>query len=254
MDGVYPLAATLDTLGVLCRTTEDAILIDAAMRGLVAPYLRHVAIEGLRIIVPQNVVLDDCEPAVLANFEAAIERLGEAGATVERTTLAALDEIMALNARHGTIVAAEAYALHKERVEGAAAALMDRRVAMRIARGASVTARDYICILQARRRLIAEVAMTIQGRCLVAYPTVAHTAPSIAALEADDELFTRVNMKTLRNTMFGNFLDWCGVSIPTGVDAAGLPTAVLLSGAPGGDDHLLASSLAAEPWVRGEAA
>ncbi len=254
MEGVYPLAATLDTLGVLCRTTEDAILIDAAMRGLVAPNLCHVAIEGLRIIVPQNVVLDDCEPAVLANFEAAIDRLAEAGATIERANLPAFDEIMALGARHGTIVAAEAYALHKERIEGPAGTQIDRRVASRIARGASVSARDYICILQARRRLIGEVAAAMQGRCLVAFPTIAHTAPSIAALEADDELFTRVNMKTLRNTMFGNFLDWCGVSIPTGVDAAGLPTALLLSGAPGGDDHLLASSLAAEPWVRGEAA
>ncbi len=84
----------------------------------------------------------------------------------------------------------------------------------------------------------------------MAFPTVAHTAPPIAALEADVDLFIATNTRTLRNTMFGNFLDWCGVSLPTGFDAQGLPTALLLSGAPGRDDHLLGLALAAEAIVR----
>ena len=53
--------------------------------------------------------------------------------------------------------------------------------------------------------------------------------------------------------MFGNFLDWCGVSLPTGTDDAGLPTALLLSGMPGADDGLLALALSCEGIVRGEA-
>jgi aspartyl-tRNA(Asn)/glutamyl-tRNA(Gln) amidotransferase subunit A len=85
--------------------------------------------------------------------------------------------------------------------------------------------------------------------CVVAYPAVPHTAPPIAALEADDELFVATNLKTLRNTVLGNFLDWCGVGLPTGFDADGLPTAILLSGAPGRDDHLLATALAAEAAI-----
>ena len=60
-------------------------------------------------------------------------------------------------------------------------------------------------------------------------------------------------MLTLRNTMLGNFLDWCGISFPTGVDAHGLPTALLLSGNPGGDDDLLSVALAAESIIRGDA-
>ncbi len=81
-------------------------------------------------------------------------------------------------------------------------------------------------------------------------PTVAHTAPSIDALEADDELFVRINARTLRNTALGNFLGWCGVSFPTGTDSAGLPTALLLSGAPATDDRLLSFSLTAEALIR----
>jgi aspartyl-tRNA(Asn)/glutamyl-tRNA(Gln) amidotransferase subunit A len=55
-------------------------------------------------------------------------------------------------------------------------------------------------------------------------------------------------------TMLGNFVDWRGVSIPTDVDLLGLPTALLLSCPPGGDDDLLSVAVAAESIVRGEAA
>jgi aspartyl-tRNA(Asn)/glutamyl-tRNA(Gln) amidotransferase subunit A len=41
-------------------------------------------------------------------------------------------------------------------------------------------------------------------------------------------------------------LDWCGVSLPNGVDAEGMPTGLLLSGMPGDDDRLLAIALTAE--------
>jgi aspartyl-tRNA(Asn)/glutamyl-tRNA(Gln) amidotransferase subunit A len=102
-------------------------------------------------------------------------------------------------------------------------------------------------------RLIEEAARDLGEHALVAFPTVPHTAPSIAALEADDDLFIATNAKTLRNTALGNFLDWCGVSIPTGFDADGLPTALLLSGGPGRDQHLLSAALAAEPIIMGEA-
>jgi aspartyl-tRNA(Asn)/glutamyl-tRNA(Gln) amidotransferase subunit A len=250
MDGVFPLSQTLDTLGVFAHNVADAIVVDAAMCGLLAPTVRGAAISGLRILAPSNVVLDDCEPAVIENFEAALSRLARAGAVVERGPMPVFDEILALSARHGTIVAAEAYALHKARVEGPEAERLDHRIVRRIRLAAAMPMVDYIAILQARSRLIEQTRQLLSGRCLVAMPTVPHTAPSIAALEADDEFFFRTNAKTLRNTMLGNFLGWCGVSFPTGTDRSGLPTALLLSGAPATDEQLLSLSLTAEAIIR----
>lgn len=252
MDGVFPLSETLDTLGVFARNVADAIVIDAAMCGLLAPAVRSASLEELRILAPTNVVLDDCEPAVARNFEAALTRLARAGATIERGPMPIFDDILALSARHGTIVAAEAYALHKTRVEGPDADRIDRRIVKRVRLAHTMPMVDYIAIIQARSRLIEQARRLLAGRCLVAMPTVPHAAPSIAALEADDELFFRMNAKTLRNTMLGNFLGWCGVSLPTGTDDVGLPTALLLSGAPGMDEQLLALSLAAEAIIRDE--
>ena len=56
MDGVFALSPTLDTLGVFARTVEDAVVVDAAMRALVAPNVRREPITGLRLIAPTNVV------------------------------------------------------------------------------------------------------------------------------------------------------------------------------------------------------
>ena len=47
-------------------------------------------------------------------------------------------------------------------------------------------------------------------------------------------------MTTLRNTALGNFLRTCGLALPSGRDAQGLPTSILFS-APGGEDERLLS-------------
>lgn len=252
MGGTFPLSASLDTLGVFSQCVVDAVVVDAAARGLAAPDLRRASLAGLRLVVPTNVVLDDTEPEVLANFEAALGRLAAAGVRVERQAMPAFDAIRALISRHGALVNLEAYALHAARLASPAAARMDQRVAARMRLGASISLEDAAVIRDTRRRLVAETAAALDGHCLVAVPTVPHVAPPIAALEADGDLFLAVNAKTLRNTLLGNFLDWCGVSVPNGVGAAGLPTGFLLSGAPGRDDHLLSVALAAEALIRGD--
>jgi aspartyl-tRNA(Asn)/glutamyl-tRNA(Gln) amidotransferase subunit A len=253
MDGVFPLATSLDSLGPLCHTVADAVLVDAAMRSLPAAAVTRGAVAGLHLIVPVNIVFDGAEPAVIAAFEAALGRLAAEGALVERRKIPAFDEIFELARRRGPLVTAEAYALHVERLKGPAAAEIDPRVVARAKLGAGISTPDYIAILQARARLIAETTALIGPEALVAYPTLPWVAPPIEPLRHDDDLFVRTNAGTLRNTLIGNFLDWCGVSIPCGVDAAGMPVGFLLSGPAQGDEALLSVALAAEPLIRGEA-
>jgi aspartyl-tRNA(Asn)/glutamyl-tRNA(Gln) amidotransferase subunit A len=252
MAGGFPLSRTLDTAGVLCRTVVDAAVVDAVARGLAVPDLRRGTLGGLRLVVPTNVVWDGIEPDVARNAEAALDRLAAAGAVLDRRPVPALDEVVGITARHGALNALEAYHLHKDRLAGPEAARLDRRVRARLELGGAIGAEAEAAIRGARPSLIASLASLFDGNTLIAFPTLPHTAPPIAALEADDDLFVRINLKTLRNTMVGNFLDWCGVSIPTGLDAAGLPTALLLSGGPGRDDELLSIALAAESVVRGD--
>jgi len=249
MEGVFPLSRTLDSLGPLADTVEDCVLVDAALRGVLLPETRRLPAVALRVVVPETLVLDGCEPAVLANFEAAIDRLGKAGAWVERRTMPALAEISELIAKHGHLLGAEALHLHQERLRGPDAMRMDRRVVKRLLMAEKMTAIDLVEVLQARARLIADTNAFL-GDVIVAFPTTPHVAMPIASLEANDEAFFRSNSQTLRNTMIGNFLDWCGVAIPSGEDSNGMPTSILLSATYGRDAAVLSAALAAEPIIR----
>ncbi|NOV17641.1 amidase [Ensifer adhaerens] len=252
MRGVFPLAKSLDSLGPLCRTVQDAVWVDAAMRGLPAPEIRRGSLDGLSLVVPTTVVFDGAEDGVVSAFEAALDRLQRAGARVRRQPFPAFARIFETMARHGPLVTAEAFALHRDRLEGAQAASMDQRVVARARLGQNISLSDYVETLNTREALIAEIAADIGPNELVAYPTVAHVAPPTAPLLDDDALFVETNARTLRNTSIGNFLDWCGVSLPCGIGAAGMPVGLLLSAQPHHDAHLLSMALAAEAIVRAD--
>ncbi|WP_085420766.1 amidase [Xaviernesmea oryzae] len=250
MGGVYPLATSLDSLGPLCRSVQDAVWIDAAMRGLAVPQTARKQVQPLDVVIPTNIVFDGAEPGVVAAFEAAVGRLEKAGCRVSRIAFPSFDELPQLMAKYGPLVTAEAFALHRERLAGPAAADIDHRVVARTRLGERTGMADYIAILEARSRMIAETEALIGDR-FVAMPSVAHVAPKIEPLLADDDAFFAMNGKTLRNTGFGNFLDWCGVSIPCGTGDADMPAGFLLSANAGRDEPLLQAAMAYEETIRG---
>ena len=63
--------------------------------------------------------------------------------------------------------------------------------------------------------MIPKLVRQLRGALLV-MPTSPITAPEVAPLEKSDELFHKVNLLALRNTMLGNILDLCGVAMPNG--------------------------------------
>jgi aspartyl-tRNA(Asn)/glutamyl-tRNA(Gln) amidotransferase subunit A len=249
MDGVFPLSRTLDTLGPFAHTVEDCALVDAALRGAVAPEARRDALSELRLIVPETVVFEGCQPAVVANFEAALSRLAAHGARVERRPMRQLQAVQDLVAKRGPLLSLEALHVHRERVNSPDAERMDRRVVKRIRLAQAISGVDLVDLLYQRQRLITETNADIDD-AFVVFPTTAHVAMPIAPLEADDDVFVRENLKTLRNTALGNFLDWCGVAIPSGVDGDGMPTSFLISAPHGRDTATLSAALTAEPFIR----
>lgn len=247
MDGVFPLAKSLDSLGPLCRTVQDAVWIDAAMRGLpAADMLPRFDPADLSFVIPETVVFDGAEPAVVSVFEAAVERLARAGARIRRAAFPEFSAIFDLMAKHGALVTAEAFVLHRARITGPEAADMDPRVVKRTLLGEKITLADYVETLDARERLTAAFEARLGPAELVLSPTLPHVAPALQPLVDNEDLFFQTNGKTLRNTLIGNFLDWCGVSLPCGVDADGLPVGLLVSAPKGNDDRLLAMAAAVE--------
>ncbi|MBN9070363.1 MAG: hypothetical protein J0H34_01950 [Rhizobiales bacterium] len=249
-EGVVPLARSLDTVGPLARSVEDCILADMIMRGAVMSPVRRGDLSSLRLFVPTNVMLDGLDDAVQENFERSLRTLESKGATVRRGPLPALDEVVAMMAAHGALIAAEAYAAYHEIADGEDAKRIDRRVLARMLGGKRMSARDLLVLQQMRARLIPQVPQMLDG-ALLATPTAPLTAPAIAPLEADDAVFHEVNLRTLRNTSVTNMLDMCGVAMPNGHDAENLPTSLLISAPWGEDERLLSAALAVEAAVCG---
>ncbi|MGI9492797.1 MAG: amidase [Geminicoccaceae bacterium] len=248
-DGVVPLSVTLDTIGPLAHSVEDCILLDAVLRGVPPSLPTPPALGDIQLLVPENVMLDELDPAVADNFLASLEALGHAGVEIDHRHLPLLDEVVAMTKRYGTLIAAEAYAHYQDMLESADAQRVDRRVVARMMMGKSMTMEDVNAIRDGRQQLASELRSAI-GNAFLAMPTTPHTSPAIAPLEADDELFHKVNLKTLRNTTIGNILGTPGVAMPNGKDDKGLPTSLLISALAEDDDRLLAASLAIETVIQ----
>lgn len=250
MDGVFPLSPTLDTLGPLAQTVEDCVLADAALRGLMRPRATPADPAALDFVIPDTVMFDDLDPAVAAAFDATATRLAAAGARVRRIALPELRETVQVIAQLGPLASAEALDIHWERLHGPDEARIDPRVVRRIRMADRMTAVDLIRLNGHRRRLIAAVNEKL-GDALLICPTTPSVAMPIAPLEADVEVFFHHNFRTLRNTALGNFLDWCGLSIPNGADADEMPTGLMICGRHGRDLPLLSAGLALEQTIRG---
>jgi len=242
-DGVFPLARTLDSLGPLTRSVRDALAIDDLLHGRISNH-RVRSLKGQRFVLEQG-LLADVEPAVRNNLLRGVERLKAEGALVEMRPCATFQATLALIQQQGWLGAFEAFALHETLLDSADAEQLDPRVRRRLEAARSLPASRLIHLIEARQRLQQQLIDDLDGALLIT-PTVAHVAPALAALEADDDLFVSTNLATLRLTMPGSLLDMPGVTLPSGHDAQGLPTGLLLSAPAGEDARLLRAALSVE--------
>ncbi|MBV9735074.1 MAG: amidase [Acidisphaera sp.] len=242
LDGVLPLSPSLDSVGPLAGSVDCCAILDAVLAGAAPTRTAALPVRGLRLAVPENVVLEEMDETAAAAFERALERLAEAGALILHCRFAALDEVAGVNALGG-LAAAEAFAWHKDLL-AAKAALYDPRVRARIERGARQTAADYIGLRAARGRLVASLDMATAPYDALLMPTVPVVPPRIADLEEDGE-YNRVNMLVLRNTALGNFFDRCAISLPCHAPGEA-PVGLMLVGETMGDARLFAVATAVE--------
>lgn len=242
-DGAFPLSTTLDSIGPLGNSVACCAIADAIMAGEAPVAPAPFGTAGLRLGIPRRTYLfDDLDAAVAAGFERACAALARAGARLDELLLPQLADYGPINAKGG-FSPPEAYAVHAELLARRGDDY-DARVRQRIARGAEMTAPDYVKLVADRARFIDEVDARTEAYDALLVPTVACVAPPIAAF-ADDAAFFRLNARILRNPSVVNFLDRCAISLP--VSRAGeAPVGLMLIGPTGGDERLLAIACGVE--------
>jgi aspartyl-tRNA(Asn)/glutamyl-tRNA(Gln) amidotransferase subunit A len=241
-EGVLPLSSTLDSVGPLARSVECCALLDAVMSGAdpVAPPAR--TLRGLRLLLPESLVLDDLDAHVAATFERCLGALSGSGVSITRRALPELLELPKINAKGG-FSAAESYARYRELVDNRTAEF-DPRVLVRIVKGREQSAADYLDLVCARAELSRRIAATTCAFDALVMPTVPQVAPLLSEL-ASDEAYVRANGLALRNPAIANFLDGCAISLPA-QRADEAPVGLMLIAAGGMDRQLFSMARAVE--------
>ena len=242
LGGAIPLSPSLDTACAITRSVRDAVLLHEVLSAR-AVQLQTRPASRWRLGLPTTLMLDGLDPTVARHFHAAVATLRAAGCIVEEIALPELAELAGINA-HGGLPAAESWAWHRSRL-ATHADQYDPRVALRIQRGSTMTAADYIDLLATRRRWIARVCGRIEGFDALIAPTVPMLAPPIEPLLADDSAFFATNAAMLRNPAAVNFLDGCAISLPCQPEGD-WPVGLMLFAPALQDDRLLSVALAVE--------
>ena len=243
-EGIVPLSHTLDTPGPMARTVADAALmfdvltgrnavdIDEdwrAGRGLYAPPARSLA--GLRLGAIDDAERSALSPAITAAYDTALDRLSDLGADIVATeTPLRFERLRDLTF---TIVTPEAWH-HHGALFGDPEAPLDENVRARGLDGAAIPAAAYVAAGLERWRLRGELldSMATEGIDLLVTPTTPDTSPDLEEVDegTTPALFTRA----------ANLLALSALSVPVGLSADGLPTAVQFVGRGFDEARLLA--------------
>jgi aspartyl-tRNA(Asn)/glutamyl-tRNA(Gln) amidotransferase subunit A len=121
-------------------------------------------------------------------------------------------------------------------------------VSSRILRGEAISAADYIDLLEARKSLIARIAVRLAPYDALVMPTTAITPPRIADL-ADDKAYTTANLASLRNCTLINMIDGCAISLPCHREGE-IPVGLMLAATGGSDRRIFELAAAMEDVIR----
>lgn len=246
LDGSVPLSFSLDSIGPLARSVSCCAILDAVLANEPIVALRPRPVQGMRLAVPTAIALDDLDEEVAERFDRALKTLADHGAIIERIEMAEFHDVGPMNAKGG-FASAESYAWHRYLLT-AKGDVYDPRVSVRIMRGEAQSAADYIDLLNERRSLIARVNARIAPYDALVLPTTANTPPRISDL-ADDKVFTKENLRALRNCTLINMIDGCAISLPAHREGD-VPVGLMLAGAGGSDRRILELAAGMEAVIR----
>src|SRR2546422_3691921 len=226
--GVLPLSFTLDTPGPIARSVEDAALIFRVLSGPdprdlptlawapadPLPTLRR-GVAGLRLATLPDGERLGVDAEVLAAYDASVKKLASLGAEIVRVALP--NRFSDYAAGTGRIIGAEGYCFVGHLVDDMSLPV-DPHIRPRTQVGSGMSARDYLMALADREAHRRAFVAALADMDALLTPTTQTAAIPIAKVDQSGTaaFFTRA----------GNYLGLCGLAVPNGFTADGLPTSL----------------------------
>ena len=247
LDGAFPLAPSLDSVGPLASTVADCALADAIMAGEPAEDLEPLALDGLKIAIPRGRLLSELAPEVERAFNLTLKRLAAAGARILDVAIDDLLDRLAEATAIGSIAGIEASRIHADWLPDEAAPV-DIRVSATLRRRIKVPQSALDALLQTRRQLSDEMDVRTAAFDFLLLPTTPIPAVSIASVDADEEEYRRVEDLLLRNTQVANQFDLTAITLP--LPDVTLPAGIMIMGRNGTDRKVFAVAASIELLLR----
>jgi len=236
LDGVIPLAWSLDHVGILARSVDDAALALGVLAG--AEYDATIGRPPRVAIATELIARSEDEQA--AHLAAIIATLRNAGATLVDVTLPA--SFATLHAAGLAVLEAEAAAYHATSFAQHGAEF-GKEIGAGVEAGLKMRAVDYVHANRARLGFRADVMPLLAGYDALLSPTVPAPAPSGLASTGDGSLCAPWTSAGVPS-----------ISLPSGLATTGLPFAVQLTAAAGQEHGLLRAAAWCEHVLRFSAA
>ncbi len=238
-EGIVPLSPTLDSVGVMARTVDDASFAfhaldgrpDQAWHPSAMPDASHV---DLRI--HERHFFDDGDPSTLETLQDALRELGRGGFRIGTARMPEVGAALGLFNK-GSVTGVECLSFIRRELPQWEHWL-EPAVAPRVRSAVTISGPEYV----RRRARLGRLARSARlrfgpGEVLVA-PTVVRGPPTLHEVSTSDG-YRKANLLALRNTSVANSLQWCAISVPCGLDAQRLPVGLMLMLPAGRESELL---------------
>jgi aspartyl-tRNA(Asn)/glutamyl-tRNA(Gln) amidotransferase subunit A len=229
LDGVIPLSPSLDHVGPLARTVQDAAWLHAVLSGVNLETISPPSLASLRLCRLTSYFAAPLDETVGAAFHAALARLTAAGTRVLEAEVAHTAVIADVYVR---IVLPEAAHWHASYLETRADDYTPL-VRARIEHGRTIPAASYLDAQAVRTGLRAAVDAALDDCDALVLPTLPIVAPPLGA-----EMITidpagggepiSVRLAMLKHTQLFNLTGHPAISLP--MATAGLPAGLQLVG------------------------
>lgn len=271
--GLVAFGSSLDQIGPMTRTVEDAALLAQALSGhdprdstslpdppISVEGLKAGSLRGLKIALPDETFTDDVEPGVRAQIEATIRLLQDEGVGFSRVSLpstrygvstyyiiapaeASSNLARFDGVRYGPRVAGEGHIGTVARTRGT---LFGHEVKQRIMIGTYALSAGYYDAYYVRAQQVRALMSREWGRALAEYDAILCPASPVVAFPIGSLAGDSLALKLLDFcTIPANMGGFPSIAVPCGT-SEGLPVGLLLTGAVRQDERLLQIAWAVE--------
>ncbi len=247
--GACPLAPSLDHVGPLARTIEDAALVLSSMSDIPVPEWRD-DLAGMTVVCSPDLHVFGPQSDHLAVFDDALGTIEGLGAVLEERPYKDAETIYptyAMLQRH------EAYEVHSELLGTYPSRMSEYSPSLQrhLEAASHVTDADYIEATAERDRIRARFRVLLQNADVVVTPVTGGPAstidrPDTGTLEGEDIAFRDL---VLPYTVPGDMTGFPAVTVRAGTDDLGLPVGIQFTALPGRDDLAMIAARAFQQAV-----